>query len=178
MRKFNRLFGIGISRTGTTSLTVGLKMLGITTIHFPKTLADFWQYRAATDTTVACRFKELDLIFPHSLFIYTERDRESWIKSVSAHNFKTQQALEMPPEAVQFVLEARVRIYGAVQPKQKHFSSAYDRHHDEVTSYFNRSASRCLRMNIAGGEGWDKLCRFLDVPLPDTPFPHLHKGRQ
>jgi Sulfotransferase domain len=23
-------------------------------------------------------------------------------------------------------------------------------------------------------EGWEPLCRFLDVPAPDTPFPRLN----
>ena len=23
-------------------------------------------------------------------------------------------------------------------------------------------------------EGWEPLCAFLDVPVPDTPFPHLN----
>ena len=23
-------------------------------------------------------------------------------------------------------------------------------------------------------EGWNPLCKFLDVPVPDTPFPHVN----
>lgn len=25
-------------------------------------------------------------------------------------------------------------------------------------------------------EGWDPLCKFLGVPVPDEPFPHKNKG--
>ena len=25
-------------------------------------------------------------------------------------------------------------------------------------------------------EGWEPLCRFLDVPVPATPFPHANRG--
>jgi hypothetical protein len=26
-------------------------------------------------------------------------------------------------------------------------------------------------MNICDGEGWEKLCSFLNKPIPDVPFP-------
>ena len=28
-----------------------------------------------------------------------------------------------------------------------------------------------LVINIPAGEGWDKLCPFLGLPVPDAPFP-------
>jgi hypothetical protein len=31
-------------------------------------------------------------------------------------------------------------------------------------------AERLLIFNVR--EGWEPLCQFLDVPVPDTPFPH------
>jgi hypothetical protein len=27
-------------------------------------------------------------------------------------------------------------------------------------------------------EGWEPLCTFLDVPVPDTPFPRLNDAEQ
>jgi hypothetical protein len=27
-------------------------------------------------------------------------------------------------------------------------------------------------------EGWAPLCRFLDVPVPDGPFPHMNSTEQ
>ena len=36
---------------------------------------------------------------------------------------------------------------------------------------------RWLEMNICdNGDGWDKLCSFLNVPIPDISFPHSNKG--
>lgn len=26
------------------------------------------------------------------------------------------------------------------------------------------------------GEGWDRLCEFLEVPVPDQPFPRINDG--
>ena len=25
-------------------------------------------------------------------------------------------------------------------------------------------------------DGWDPLCKFLEIPVPDQPFPHKNKG--
>lgn len=35
-------------------------------------------------------------------------------------------------------------------------------------------ADRLLVFNVA--DGWEPLCRFLDVPVPDTSFPRTHAG--
>jgi len=32
-------------------------------------------------------------------------------------------------------------------------------------------------MDITKGDGWDKLCKFLEKPKPDVSFPHKNKGR-
>ena len=35
---------------------------------------------------------------------------------------------------------------------------------------------RLLVMDITAGDGWDKLCAFLDLAARDEPFPHEHRG--
>lgn len=30
-------------------------------------------------------------------------------------------------------------------------------------------------MDICAGEGWEKLCVFLNVPVPNAPFPHANE---
>ena len=45
----------------------------------------------------------------------------------------------------------------------------------KVRHYFARRDSDFLEMNICGGEGWDKLCAFLDLATPATPFPHANE---
>ena len=38
-------------------------------------------------------------------------------------------------------------------------------------------SDRWLKINICDdGDGWEKICPFLNVPIPDIPFPHLNKG--
>ena len=40
MIDFNRLFGIGLNKTGTTSLQAALKFLGIPTMHYTRKLKE------------------------------------------------------------------------------------------------------------------------------------------
>jgi hypothetical protein len=65
-----KVFGIGLSKTGTTSLSAALAILGYRSKHFPKD-EDFARYDAFSDITVAMKFKTLDRFFPGSQFIYT-----------------------------------------------------------------------------------------------------------
>jgi len=45
--------------------------------------------------------------------------------------------------------------------------SKFDRHIEEVKT--NISAERLLIMNVR--EGWESLCRFLNVDMPNIPLP-------
>ena len=47
-------------------------------------------------------------------------------------------------------------------------SDAMERYNDDV----KRSTDRLLVWSAA--EGWEPLCEFLEVPVPDTPFPHVN----
>jgi hypothetical protein len=176
MRKFNKIFGIGLSRTGTTSLATALECLGIPTIHWPTNMLDICKFRGASDITVACRFRELDQIFPDSLFVYTEREAAAWMQSVTAHYSKTKHpAWWLPHGAEQFALEAEIRLYGKIWPTAEGFAGSYQRHHASVLKYFRGREDRLLRFNISAAAGWGELCGFLGAPTPKLPFPHQNK---
>jgi hypothetical protein len=51
--------------------------------------------------------------------------------------------------------------------------SAMDRFNDQVQETI--PADRLLVWSV--GDGWDPLCEFLEVPVPDTPFPHLNDSK-
>jgi hypothetical protein len=51
---------------------------------------------------------------------------------------------------------------------------AMDRFNEEVTDTV--PADRLLVWSVS--DGWEPLCEFLDVPVPDTPFPHLNDSKE
>jgi len=65
-----KIFGIGLSRTGTSSLHLALLTMGIPAIHYPRKMAQYWMrgifnrkvqadYDAYTDIPTALYFREV-----------------------------------------------------------------------------------------------------------------------
>ena len=161
----SKIFGIGLAKTGTTSLNDAFAILGIASIGCPTSIASIRRFDAATDGIVADQFEELDRVFPHSKFIYTVRDRDSWLRSYTGYRGR-----KLP--ASQAHLEKVERLYGTTGRDRQALLDAYSRHDHHVREYFRDRPDDLLIMNICGGEAdWESLCNFLGKPAPDTPFP-------
>lgn len=176
----NKIFGIGLSRTGTTSLTKALEILGYKSKHFPKihtyrgrelklNTKIIERYEAFTDTPIARFYKELDKKYPESKFILTIRDKKSWLKSCKKF-FSKRDETNTPKR----LLKLHKDIYNTSSFNKIEFSKSYDKHTNEVLSYFENRNSDLLIINITKGEGWEKLCPFLKKPHPNVPFPNLN----
>lgn len=167
-----RIYGIGLSRTGTTSLTHAMYHLGIDMIHYPSYTQLFDpKTKAASDIPVALYYKELDNKFPGSLFIHTVRDKDSWLRSMESHFTKHQ-----PTKISKYFSDNRKLVYGSQEYNKDMFATAYDKHMDDVKDYF-ANRSDYLKMYICDGEGWNALLPFLgiDSKTITAPFPHKRK---
>ncbi|MBU1849693.1 MAG: hypothetical protein KKH40_03100, partial [Nanoarchaeota archaeon] len=51
----------------------------------------------------------------------------------------------------------------------------YYQHHEDVLSYFKNRPQDLLVINVCAGDGWEKLCSFLKLPVPNKLFPHVNK---
>lgn len=162
-----KVFGVGLSKTGTTSLNKALEILGYRTIHYPPltSIPDlFKSFDAGTDTPVACSFEELDSHYPNSKFILTLRDEASWLRSAELHF--ADRVVKEP-----WKRELRHRLYGGVTWDPARFLRAYRQHNQRVLRYFLDRPGDLLVMNIVAGDGWESLCAFLGVEVPCVPFP-------
>jgi hypothetical protein len=167
------IFGIGLSRTGTMSLTVALRMLGYDAIHWPRSMAELEAHDAVTDITVSCRFKELDKKYPGSKFIYTIRDEASWIISCKGH-WRRIERIRETPSIPSFAEQAELALYKTLKFNEIELLKAYREHHTSVMEYFKDRPADLLVLNITEEDGWDRLCSFLKKPVPPVEFPHLH----
>lgn len=171
-----KIFGIGLSRTGTNSLTLALKELGYNAIHYPQPpllpelLEVVKQYDALTDSPIAIAYKELDVNFPCSKFILTTRSLKSWLKSCA--NFRRFMR-ELNNKEFSKVREL---LYGCKKFNKEKFIKAYNKHHEDVEQYFEENKQDLLVMDITNGDGWEKLCKFLGKEIPAWDFPHKNKG--
>ena len=165
-----RVFGIGLSRTGTTSLTEALKLLGIRTTHFPRSHKDLIAHGGATDTPVAVGFAYLDIMYPGSKFILTVRsDVEAWLDSCE---WLWRTYLQDQNEFYQKIHRA---LYDSVGFDREKFRTAYFHHLVEVQRYFAGRHGDLLILDATWGEGWTKLCPFLGLPEPPLPYPHTNQ---
>ena len=93
-----KVFGIGIQKTGTSSIKRALRQLGYRVatalgVHDPHIARDVYdlafglldRYDAFQDNPWAILYKELDEWCPGSKFILTVRPAEKWIQSVVHH---------------------------------------------------------------------------------------------
>jgi hypothetical protein len=188
-----KVFGIGLSRTGTKSLTSALRILGLQTVHYPDdetTLRELVQgnykfslleqFDAITDITVSAFYPQLDRLYPHSKFILTLRDKEEWLDSLERHwqgrpAFSDEQ--ENPHHATHMHIRRLLRsaVYGCYEFNADRMAYVYDAHVRSVLDYFRDRPQDLLVLNICDGEGWEKLCPFLGKSLVPTPFPFIKK---
>lgn len=161
----SKIFGIGLAKTGTTSLNDAFAILGIASIGCPASISAVKRFDAATDGIVADQFEQLDRAFPNSKFIYTVRERESWLESYTRYHGRKQSSSPGHKDKVK-------RLYGTTGVDKQTLLDAYDRHESHVHEYFKDRPGDLLVFNICGGQAdWESLCAFLGKPIPDTPFP-------
>lgn len=173
----SKIFGIGLSRTGTTSLNNLLRSIGYNVIHYPLPIVmnDF-NNDGGTDITVANRYKELDAMWPNSKFILTTRDRTQWLNSVVPY-FERKRDWESTGKQVSWQVKERVAMYGSTIPNRYEAASAWDRHMHDVNQFFKRRSQDLLVVDMFAGDTPEALYNFLGkdpTGLP-TKYPHDNK---
>lgn len=117
-------------------------------------------------------YKILDKHILDSKYILTTRDEDKWWKSV--YNWLSNEHAQHPNEERR---KHKIDLYN------QHFETNifsketylhyYRKYNNEVTTYFKNNPNY-LEMDITNGDGWEKLCQFLDKPIPNMPFPHAN----
>lgn len=174
-----KIFGIGLSKTGTSSLSKAFKLLGYDFIHYPseEQLYNLGDAVGACDLPVARFYKDLDKRFPGSKFIYTVREKESWLKSIEKHMYAKPYAT-----LNEWGKKNRDAVYEWTHFDRDNYLKNYNEHDVDVRKYFEGRKEDLLIIDICGGEGWKKLLPFVErigLPHPDIenqPFPHSNKG--
>lgn len=161
-----KVLGIGLPKTGTTSLHRAFEILGYDSVHAPGSWESMIKHEAASDLAAVWWYRRVWDEFPDCKFILTTRSPESWLESCESHFEKA-----APTEDL---LRWRERIFGRETFWKYHWIEAWNQHAEAARSFF-RTRSHAGFMTYAVMEGWSPLCRFLDKPIPDVPFPWENK---
>jgi len=179
-----KVFGIGLSKTGTTSLAAALEVLGYRTKDYPGLQAyrsgdlscidAHWleHYEALTDTPIPSFYRELDRRYPGSKFILTVRAMEPWLLSCRKQ-FTERHAARQSAGHRQLFTE----LYGTAVFDEALFRQGHERFVAGVREHFRGRPQDLLELDVAAGQGWPELCAFLGRPLPELPFPKANVTR-
>jgi tetratricopeptide (TPR) repeat protein len=195
-----KIFGIGLSQTGTHLLNEALNRLGYTSVHLINPITrsilnseDFLYFDAFTDISVSFRFEELFFAFPNAQFIYLERNVNHWVDAISSY-YTTVDGLNTPKEMRKWLTQSQSRAltsrrlesdttyrYALANLYAHHLNwkSAYRSFDQRVKRFFHdKPKDKLLKINIFQEKSWDSICHFLEVPVPSEPFPHLALSEQ
>ncbi len=167
------VFGIGLGKTGSTSLATALPMLGYDTLEKVDAVSEISDKESRSQpqgkryykiTPIARRFKEVDQLFPGAKYILTVRDVDTWLKSCS-HHYRVAPEPGTPGE------QRVIDLFGVSAYDDASFRRAYDEHLTDVKEHFKNRPQDLLVLNITAGHGWKELCGFLGEKAPRVPFP-------
>lgn len=179
-----KIFGIGLSKTGTTSLASALEILGYRTKDYPGvqtyTKGDLSsidpqvleQHEALTDTPIPSFYRELDRAYPGSKFILTVRGAAGWLQSCKKQ-FTTRQAEKQNDAHNRLFID----LYDTPVFDEVRFRAGYERFVAGVLEHFRDRPHDLLVLDVAAGQGWNELCAFLGQPVPQQPFPKANVTR-
>ena len=197
-----KVIAAGYTRTGTVSLKVALETLGVGPCLHPLTAAPSDQalagarssgaqsdwhdhlesFNAAAGWVGARHYRELMEAWPSSRVLLSVRDPEAWYRSYASCLRATRDLAMVGGAAIAAAEEAafdalmmpeRPLWKGILDGSYENYDDAlgrFERHNTEVASTVPRE--RLLIYDV--GQGWEPLCAFLDVAVPDGPFPHLN----
>jgi hypothetical protein len=183
-----RIFGIGMHKTGTTSLQKALQILGFSCAHWPspRWARNVWyevqkhgtsltleRTYAACDLPIAVLYQQLDRAYPGSKFILTVRSEVDWLLSVRDHWGPKRNPWRNTWDNDCFTHQMHQILYGRKGFHLDTFLRRYRKHNQDVTAYFHNRPNDLFVMNMDSPD-WAGLCTFLDVPVPAEQYPRLN----
>jgi hypothetical protein len=195
------VIGAGFGRTGTLSLKSALERLGFGPCHHmvelienaeqisrwrrladgetPEWDAVFRGYRSTADWPSVRFWRETTDHFPQAKVILTVRDPRRWYESV-AQTIHQAEAGPAPADPVMAQMRRVVHDllwvgeFDGRFEDMDHAIEVFNEHNEAVRREI--SADRLLVFEVA--QGWEPLCAFLDVPVPDEPFPRTNDRQE
>jgi hypothetical protein len=197
------IIGAGFGRTGTLSLQTALEELSfgpcyhmLEVFKHPGHIKQ-WQaaaegkpvnwrafldgYRAGVDYPLAGFYRELMAAYPDAKVILTVRDPDRWYESTIQTIYKGTiippwLLRQIPPfRGIRDMINAAIwdRLFDGRFEDRVHAIRVFEEHIAEVRRVV--PPEKLLVFEVR--EGWQPLCDFLSVPVPDKAFPHINSRK-
>ena len=175
---FDKVFVIGLPRTGTTSLCAALLNHGLKVAHTAYTRETFRRARVFADTPCFCDFPQLDELFPGSLFVYLDRRLDDWVPSAQKLLAKMQPNLQQDGHFNPIIKRCFRDTFALDQTPEPlspdHLQACYQRHQQQVDAYF-ADRDDLLRLDVSQPGSLSCLLNFIGQNTTESlDFPHLN----
>ena len=173
-----KIVGIGLSKTGTTSLKKALQILGYDSIGWSERAAQLYsnkkldileyKYMNKFNAFTSEPWAQMYRLFDHlhdCKFICTYRDKFAWFESIKNHVVSrgTQKNLGL------------VYPFSDPEKEKEKMLKYYTNWYANIDEYFVNK-NNINNIIYLQDFSWPQICKFLDKEIPDVPFPYLNKG--
>src|SRR5262245_22285156 len=191
-----RLIGAGLGRTGTLSLKLALERLGLAPCYHMAELfmnpthAALWvraadgtpdwnallgQYAATVDYPGCMFWGDLAQAYPSAKVLLSVRDPDKWFDSTQATIFSEHMQAPLRGSPLhEFFAKTVWKDYGDRIHDRDFMVATFKAHNADVERAIPKE--RLLVYEVS--QGWEPLCRFLNVPVPDEPFPRVNSTEE
>lgn len=191
-----KIIGTGLGRTGTMSLKLALEQLGFGPCYHmeavfndlekrvpqwndalagrPDWVKTFEGFDSGVDWPIAGFYKELYAAYPDAKFILSTRSPDSWAASFGATIAKLLEERGTAAEPMKPWLEmaygviARSGFPDGLSDAER--MARFTAHNEAVKKTI--PAGQLLVFEVK--QGWEPLCRFLGIDVPQGPFPRTN----
>ena len=148
----------------------------------------FKGYQSAVDIPTYLYYEKLMDAFPDAKVILTVRDPESWYRSASRTIFRPIPKFFFLMASVVGIFSKRARMFPRIFRfvKRTGLDGLFGGRTSDAAycqSVFQDWIKRVEEtvppdklLVYKAGQGWEPLCRFMGVPVPDEPFPHSNRA--
>ncbi|MEH6734757.1 MAG: sulfotransferase family protein [Shewanella sp.] len=168
----NKVFIIGLPRTGTTSVSVALLEQKLTVAHQAFTKQAFMLADVVSDAPCFSDYQQLDKLFPNAKFVYLDRPLDKWLPSMQMLLGRMLVHLDKDKGRFHPIMKRSFNhSFDIWQVEdvfdEAHLTACYQRHQQQVMSYFTgRDDFIAIDISVTGS--FAKLLQFINLPKPDT----------
>lgn len=177
----NKIFIIGLPRTGTTSVCHAFLEFGIPTAHTAYTNNCFDNAHAIADTPIFNDYKALDHYYPDAKFIYLERELNVWLPSIKQLLLRMHTNLTRTDGGFNIhIKHCYLNTFSNLTidniNDDSYLTHCYNTHINDAKNYFKHQEQRFLSINIAKPQSYKMLCDFLAIKSNKTDFEKMNMG--
>ncbi|MFT5758129.1 MAG: hypothetical protein ACI9LM_002868 [Alteromonadaceae bacterium] len=177
----NKIFIIGLPRTGTTSISVVL-LDHFKVAHTAYTKRAFELADVITDCPCFSDYQQLDKLFPESKFVYLQRQLVQWLPSIQMLLNKMLPSLYRDTYVNPILKRSFEQTFDLNKVDSpidaEHLTRCYQRHEQGVIDYFS-DRDDVLSIDISQEDSLHKLLGFIGLKYSDNDiFPHLNIGKR